>query len=122
MRSTVLAGVAALTMGGAPVFAQEAEQTSEQEEQAEASDDRVVITGSRLRRNEFTSSSPIQVINAETAALQGMVDTAELIQGSSVAAGSVQFTTSSAASSSKAAPASTPCLCVALAPSVRWCC
>ncbi|WP_273145646.1 TonB-dependent receptor plug domain-containing protein [Oceanicaulis alexandrii] len=91
LRSTVLAGVAALTMGGAPVFAQEAEQTSEQEEQAEASDDRVVITGSRLRRNEFTSSSPIQVINAETAALQGMVDTAELIQGSSVAAGSVQF-------------------------------
>ncbi|WP_439635736.1 hypothetical protein [Oceanicaulis sp.] len=63
LRSTVLAGVAALTMGGAPVFAQQAdepEQTTQEEESEARSSDRVVITGSRIRRDEFSSIKPVQ--------------------------------------------------------------
>src|SRR6185436_5342127 len=53
--------------------------------------ERVVITGSRIARNEFTSTAPIQVITAEASTLEGLVDTAEILQGSSIAEGSVQF-------------------------------
>jgi iron complex outermembrane receptor protein len=55
------------------------------------SDDRVVITGSRIARDAFTSTSPIQVITSEQSTLEGLVDTAEIIQGSSIAQGSLQF-------------------------------
>jgi iron complex outermembrane receptor protein len=53
--------------------------------------DRVVITGSRIARDAFTSTSPIQVITAEQSTLEGLVDTSELIQGSSIAQGSLQL-------------------------------
>ena len=97
LRSTVLAGVAALTMGGAPVFAQEADQpvqTQEEEEQERpAAQDRIVVTGSLLRRDEFSSSAPIQVITSEVASLEGLLDTSEILQESSIAAGSTQINT-----------------------------
>ena len=53
--------------------------------------DRVVITGSRIARDAFTSTSPIQVITAEQSTLEGLVDTAEILQGSSIAQGSLQL-------------------------------
>ncbi|MFC7293052.1 TonB-dependent receptor domain-containing protein [Hirschia litorea] len=95
--SLLLSGVAASTLLLAPAYAQEAETTTAPEAiEAPAAEDskrmeRVVVTGSLLRRDEFSSTSPIQVITAEVATLEGLVDTAEIIQGSSVAAGSVQL-------------------------------
>ena len=53
--------------------------------------EKVVVTGSRIRRNEYTSSSPIQVITTEEATLEGLQDTAEILQTSSPAAGSPQI-------------------------------
>jgi iron complex outermembrane recepter protein len=53
--------------------------------------DRVVITGSRIARDAFTSTSPIQVITSEQSTLEGLVDTSEMIQGSSIAQGSLQL-------------------------------
>merc|ERR1711916_255091 len=57
----------------------------------EARQERVVVTGSLLARDEFTSSSPVQGITAEVATLEGLVDVADLLQGSSLAAGSTQL-------------------------------
>lgn len=51
----------------------------------------VVVTGSRLRRTEFTSAAPIQVITSESAELEGNTDIAETLQQSSLAAGSNQI-------------------------------
>ncbi len=59
--------------------------------ETEARQEKVVITGSLLARDEFSSASPIQVITAEVATLEGLVDTASLLQGSSLAAGSTQL-------------------------------
>lgn len=56
-----------------------------------ASEDRVVITGSRIARDAFTSSAPIQVITAEQSTLEGLVDTSEILQGSSISQGSLQL-------------------------------
>ena len=47
----------------------------------------IVVTGSRIRRDSFTSTSPITVITSETSALAGLLDTAEILQGSTAASG-----------------------------------
>jgi len=51
----------------------------------------VVVTGSRIRRNEFTSSSPIQIIDMDRSTLAGLIDTAEILQGSTTAGNSAQI-------------------------------
>ena len=84
LRSTMLAGVAALSMSGAPVFAQD--EGESEAEAADESDDVITVTGSLLRRSEFNSASPIQVLTSEVASLAGLVDTAEILQGSTIAA------------------------------------
>ena len=62
-------------------------------EKAKADDEATItVTGSRIRRDEFSSPSPIQVIDPEVSKLSGTVDTAEMIQSSSIAAGSAQIT------------------------------
>ncbi|MFL6721570.1 MAG: TonB-dependent receptor domain-containing protein [Sphingomonas sp.] len=52
----------------------------------------IVVTGSRIRRNEFTSSDPVQVINPELGAKEGKQQTVDLINSTPIAAGSVQIT------------------------------
>ncbi len=73
----------------APAYAQDT--PAQQPAAEESGEDDIVVTGSRIRRDEFNSSSPIQVITAESATLEGLVDTADIIQGSSIAAGSFQI-------------------------------
>lgn len=63
----------------------------EEEKAEDKKVERVVVTGSRLRKNEFTSSSPIQVITTEETTLEGLNDTSEILQGSPLAAGSQQI-------------------------------
>jgi iron complex outermembrane receptor protein len=83
---------------GAPAWAQDTtgqtqpqetdqvETTQPAEEEASDAGDRVVVTGSRIRRTEFTSTQPLQIITAEEATLEGLVDTSEILQSSTVAA------------------------------------
>lgn len=93
MGSTVIAGFAAALAVTAPTvsFAQTAPAPASK---PAASDDTeveaLVVTGSRIKRTEFTSSAPIQVITAESSTLEGMVDTSEILQQSSLASGSFQ--------------------------------
>ncbi len=47
----------------------------------------IVVTGSRIRRDAFTSVSPMQVITSETSALAGLLNTAEILQGATAASG-----------------------------------
>ncbi len=68
-----------------PVWAQQDdEQTEAVEEDAL---DRVVVTGSRLRRDEYTSISPLQVVDAGEARLFGLVDAGAIIADSPVVSG-----------------------------------
>ena len=52
--------------------------------------DTVVVTGSRIRRDAFSSISPVQVITGDTAREIGFIDTASILQ-SSVQASGVQI-------------------------------
>jgi iron complex outermembrane receptor protein len=88
LASTVIAGVVAI----APtVWAQDADNNNERQEESATKVTDVVVTGSRIRRNEFTSSQPIQVITSEQASLEGTVDTAELLQSSTAASTATQI-------------------------------
>lgn len=89
------AALGALSLGNF-AYAQE-EATSDEpvtiieESEEESRQERVVVTGSLLRNSEFASASPVQIITSEVAALEGLVDAGEILQGSSVAAGSTQL-------------------------------
>lgn len=82
-----LAGVAYAQEDDVERVPDAAEDESDREER-----DTVVVTGSRIRRDEFSSAAPVQVLDPELSELQGQFDTASLIQSSSVAAGSAQIT------------------------------
>lgn len=51
------------------------------------SDDVIVVTGSRVRRDSFTSTAPLQVIDAETIAEAGLVDVGEILRSTTVVQG-----------------------------------
>lgn len=96
-RTTIFTGVAfsALALSNTAI-AQDADEDDavevvEEVDEDESRQEKVVITGSLIARSEYTSASPIQVITAEVATLEGLVDTAALLQGSSLAAGSTQL-------------------------------
>src|SRR5690349_11620990 len=94
------AAIVVLATACAPAFAQNntpqppaspVDQVQPANPDDQKSGDRVVITGSRIARDAFTSTAPIQVITAEASTLEGLVDTAEILQGSSIAQGSTQL-------------------------------
>lgn len=91
--SALASGLLAAVLLAAPAFAQDAQPQSPDEQDTEeraAQLDEVVVTGSRIPRNEFTSSSPVQVLTSEVAESRGISDTAQMLQQSTIAAGSPQ--------------------------------
>ena len=82
-----------------PTWAQDDQSDESQGESEEALEtdeesvelDRVIVTGSLLRREDFTSTSPVQVVNAETQAQVGQLTLADVLQGTTVAAGTTQL-------------------------------
>jgi iron complex outermembrane recepter protein len=57
--------------------------------------DEIVITGTRIRPDVYTSSTPMDVISAETGMVRGVSDLGTLLQTATVAAGSPQVTAAS---------------------------
>lgn len=93
LQSTVIAGLAAIGFS-APAYAQDSgndpddapvELIEEVEEEEEL--DTVVVTGSRLKRDTFSSTAPIQVITADNAAQEGLFSAVEILQTNAAASG-----------------------------------
>ena len=59
---------------------------------AQSGDDDIIVTGSRIAKSEFTSADPIQVIDPDSAKLQGQVQLADILQSTPAAQGSIQIT------------------------------
>lgn len=53
----------------------------------EAQIEEVVVTGSRIRRDEFSSISPVQIISGQRSRELGLINTAGLLQSSTAASG-----------------------------------
>ncbi len=47
----------------------------------------IVVTGSRIKRDEFNSTAPLTVITSERSQLAGLLDSAAILQGSTIASG-----------------------------------
>ena len=62
------------------------------EELDEAVIEEVIVTGSRIKRDSFSSSTPIDMVLTEDASLQGIADVGALLQSTTIAAGSSQVT------------------------------
>ncbi|CAN5438701.1 TonB-dependent receptor [soil metagenome] len=97
LNTTIIAGLAVATAIGAPAiaFAQDAATPTAKTTPAPAESAEVetlIVTGSRIKRNEFNSPDPIQVISAERGQMQGIASTAALLQSSTIASGSPQVT------------------------------
>ena len=57
--------------------------------------ERVLVTGSQIRRSEFKGEQPVEIIKAEDAAAQGIKNVGELLRSITVASGSPQVTAAS---------------------------
>ncbi|MGA0054618.1 MAG: TonB-dependent receptor plug domain-containing protein, partial [Steroidobacteraceae bacterium] len=69
------------------------QQSGQQQSQSsDASEvEEVVVTGSRIKRTEFTTASPVLIITSEEASLEGLLSTTEILQTNTLAAGSQQI-------------------------------
>ncbi|WP_034210652.1 TonB-dependent receptor plug domain-containing protein [Arenimonas metalli] len=91
--------VAAVVAGlyGPAVLAQDPPSEPENEEQAaeNAADatelETITVTGSLINRLGFNSMSPVQIITADVSATTGQLDTASILQTTSVASGTTQI-------------------------------
>lgn len=94
LATTLFAGVAGTMWTGA-ALAQSANDDEddvptvieEVEQDDEARQDKVVVVGSLLARDEYTSISPVQVIQADVQRDKGLVDATSILQSSPVSAG-----------------------------------
>jgi iron complex outermembrane recepter protein len=64
-----------------------AEQQEETSEPEERGIDEVVVTGSRLKRDTFSSVSPLQIISTQASREIGAIDPSDILQDSSAAGG-----------------------------------
>lgn len=79
-----------------PAYAQDADGEEDAEEEVDVTSDSeaqaapqggIVVTGSRIRRDTYTSISPIQVLNTEQANNVGLFDPSQILQRDESAAG-----------------------------------
>lgn len=89
--SAIASGLFAALVIAGPAFAQNAPPLPQDPDEDDATTvEEIVVTGSRIPTNEFTSASPVQVLTSERAEQRGLSDTAQLLQSSTLAAGSPQ--------------------------------
>ncbi|MFC5372678.1 TonB-dependent receptor domain-containing protein [Brevundimonas faecalis] len=92
--STIVAGLTVGMMAIAPAAYAQANNTNNQ--QPKTSDqatqvEEVVVVGSRLRRDNYNSPSPVQVVTRDEATLAGFASTTEVLQGTAVTGGASQI-------------------------------
>ncbi|MCR9270275.1 MAG: TonB-dependent receptor [Hyphomonadaceae bacterium] len=93
LASTLLAGMAggfwagAATAQDAPDDDDSVTVIEEVDETDEARQEKVVVTGSRIARDEFSSASPLQVIDGEVSRDLGLIDASDLLGQTTVVQG-----------------------------------
>ena len=67
---------------------------AQDDDSAEATEalENIIVTGSRIRKDVFTSSTPMDVVDIQEASVQGIANVGELLRRNTAAAGSPQVT------------------------------
>jgi outer membrane receptor protein involved in Fe transport len=111
LESLILCSVSLLAVAATPAVAQTQEPVeATPAEQAEedlapgetltnaegqpADEEEIVVTGSRLRRDNYNTPAPLTLITREDTVLAGAADTAEILQSASITSGTSQITNS----------------------------
>ena len=81
---------AALGVAGSNGWAQELDEETV-DTAVEKEIETVVVTGSRIKRDGYSSASPMDVISAESAVIEGIGDVGSLLQTTTIASGSAQY-------------------------------
>jgi iron complex outermembrane receptor protein len=68
-------------------FGQQAQQPAAQEPAVTE----IVISGSRIKRDNYSSAAPLQIIRNDDSAIAGFTSTAEVLQGTAVTGGQSQI-------------------------------
>jgi len=89
LRGTAI--VSSLMLAGQAIAQDQDQDQKDEETQVEE----VIITGSRIKRDAFSSSSPMDIVVAEDATRMGFTDLASMLQATTVAAGYTQVTSAS---------------------------
>lgn len=80
--------LAALFLVASPSFAQDTDDDGvEEAAEAPADVEEVVVTGSRLKRDTYTSIAPLQVITSQVSREVGLIDAGDILQESTAASG-----------------------------------
>ena len=58
---------------------------------SQSADQEVVVSGSRIKRDNYTTSAPVQIIRNDDAVLAGFSSTTELLQGTAITGGQSQI-------------------------------
>jgi iron complex outermembrane receptor protein len=74
------------------VFAQDQGEAASEEGDEVTVTEEVVVTGSRIRKDVFTSSVPLDIIDVGEASIAGIANVGQLLQANTVALGSPQVT------------------------------
>lgn len=82
--SSILTGAFALAT---QAYAQDADEVPDAAEAAAASGDTIVVTGSRLRKDAFTSPSPLETLDVESGRQIGVTSIQELLSRSTIVSG-----------------------------------
>ena len=104
--STILSGVLAVS---AAAYAQEVDEVPDAQDFADSdSGDKIVVTGSRLRKDAFSSPSPLETLDVESGRRIGVTNLQELLSRSSVVNGTQIDGTLAAASGNSNATEAPP--------------
>ena len=93
-RTPLASAISSILTAGAicatsPVLAQD--QTDDDFSSADAVEE-IVVTGSRIRKDAFTNSTPMDIIDVDEASMAGIANVGQLLQTNTVALGSPQVT------------------------------
>ena len=80
-----------ILMGAAAALVPTGVQAQDTTAQANASDEEIVVVGSRIRRDNFNSPAPVQIITREESTRAGFTSTAQVLQSAGASGGTAQL-------------------------------
>ena len=83
--------MSSLALAAFPMSSALAQDDATTESNADQPIEEIITTGSRIKRTEFSSASPVQVLTMDMATLGGLADVADILQESTVAANAPQW-------------------------------
>ena len=93
LQTSMLAGLM-MSLGGmahaqtsTETFPTAEETVSNADDEFDAEDDEIVVTGSRIKRSEYTSISPIQIVSGEVSRDLGLIEAGDILRQTTVVQG-----------------------------------